>query len=158
MTCHIRWMIRRDMPEVLAISAQAVKPWSEDEFLYWLLQRNCIGMVAARGEMPAEKVVGYMIYELRKKRIHLLTMVVDEAVQREGIGKDFVLKLVSKLSFHRRTRMTADVPEDNLGAQLFLKAQGFMAVKILDDAYRFEYRFLDQEDEHLQLIAGRQEQ
>src|SRR3954469_10610522 len=66
---HIRWMIRRDMPEVLAIEQQSFPfPWCEEEFLRVLRQRNCIGMVAEYGE----RVVGFMIYELHKNRLHVL--------------------------------------------------------------------------------------
>ena len=54
---HIRWMIRRDMPEVLqAEQASFEFPWTEEDFLRCLRQRNCIGMVAEQGE----KVVGFM--------------------------------------------------------------------------------------------------
>ena len=53
---HIRWMIRRDMPEVLAIEHASFEfPWCEEEFLRVLRQRNCIGMVAEYGE----RVVGF---------------------------------------------------------------------------------------------------
>ncbi len=59
---HIRWMIRRDMPEVLAIEHASFEfPWCEEEFLRVLRQRNCIGMVA---EHARSRVVGFMIYEL----------------------------------------------------------------------------------------------
>src|SRR3954451_20269262 len=55
---HIRWMIRRDMPEVLAIEHAGFEyPWCEEECLRVLRQRNCIGMVAEYGE----RVVGFMI-------------------------------------------------------------------------------------------------
>ena len=44
---HIRWMIRRDMPEVLQIERTSFEyPWSEEDFIRCLRQRNCIGMVA----------------------------------------------------------------------------------------------------------------
>ena len=44
---HIRWMIRRDMPEVLSIENESFEfPWSEEDFIRCLRQRNCIGMVA----------------------------------------------------------------------------------------------------------------
>jgi ribosomal-protein-alanine N-acetyltransferase len=56
---HIRWMIRRDMPEVLHTEQGAFEyAWTEEDFLRCLRQRNCIGMVAEQGE----KVVGFMIY------------------------------------------------------------------------------------------------
>ena len=66
---HIRWMIRRDMPEVLAIEHASFEyPWCEEEFLRVLRQRNCIGMVAELGE----RIVGFMIYELHRNKIHVL--------------------------------------------------------------------------------------
>ena len=56
-------MIRRDMPEVIPIETASFEfPWSEDDFVRCLRQRNCIGMVA---EMD-DQVVGFMIYELHK--------------------------------------------------------------------------------------------
>ena len=57
----IRWMIRRDMPEVLKIEAASFEyTWDEDEFLNLLRPRNCIGMVAEH----ENRVVGFMIYEM----------------------------------------------------------------------------------------------
>ena len=65
---HIRWMIRRDMPEVLDIESESFEfPWSEDDFIRCLRQRNCIGMVAELDD----QVVGFMIYELHKTRLHI---------------------------------------------------------------------------------------
>ena len=44
---HIRWMIRRDMAEVLAIEQASFEfPWKDKDFLRCLRQRNVIGMVA----------------------------------------------------------------------------------------------------------------
>ena len=46
---QIRWMIRRDMPEVLDIERLSFEfAWTEEDFLCCLRQRNCIGMVAER--------------------------------------------------------------------------------------------------------------
>ncbi len=70
---HIRWMIRRDMPEVLAIENRSFEfPWSDEDFIRCLRQRNCIGMVAEYDE----RVVGFMIYELHKNRLHVLNFAV----------------------------------------------------------------------------------
>ena len=56
---HIRWMIRRDMAEVLEIENQSFEfPWSEEEFIRCLRQRNCIGMVADCDD----KVVGFVTF------------------------------------------------------------------------------------------------
>ena len=60
-------------------------------------------------------------------------------------------KLSSKLFSHRRTRSTLEVRETNLPAQLFFRAQGFQAVRVLrdfyedsgEDAFLMQYRLSD---------------
>ena len=68
---HIRWMIRRDMAEVLAIEADSFEyPWSEDDFIRCLRQRNVIGMVAELDD----RIVGFMVYELGVGKSRFLTL------------------------------------------------------------------------------------
>lgn len=143
---HIRWMIRRDMPSVLAIEESSFEfPWSEEEFIRCLRQRNCIGMVAEHDD----EVVGFMIYELHKNRLHLLNFAVDPEMRRSTIGRSMINKLVSKLSMDRRNRILLEVRETNLDAQLFFKDLGFRAISVLrdyyedttEDAYLMQYRY-----------------
>src|SRR3989441_9512738 len=113
---HIRWMIRRDMPEVLQAEQLSFEyAWTEEDFLRCLRQRNCIGMVAEHGE----KVVGFMIYELHKSKLHILNFAVGPAGRRNGIGSQMIAKLVSKLWSPRRPRITLEGRETNLAAQPF---------------------------------------
>src|SRR5438034_3441668 len=149
---HIRWMIRRDMPEVLQTEQQSFEyPWAEEGFLRCLRQRNCIGMVAEQGE----KVVGFMIYELHKAKLHILNFAVHPSCRRYHVGSQMVAKLISKLSSHRRTRITLEVRETNLSAQLFFRAQGFKAVRVLrayyedsgEDAFLMQYQLADDTSE-----------
>jgi ribosomal-protein-alanine N-acetyltransferase len=129
---HIRWMIRRDMPEVLGIEHSSFEfPWCEEEFLRVLRQRNCIGMVAEYGE----RVVGFMIYELHKNKLHVLDFAVHPEFRRQGVGHQMVAKLVGKLSSHRRTRIALYVRETNLSAQLFYRVQGFRAMEVSREHY-----------------------
>ena len=143
---HIRWMIRRDMSEVLDIEQESFEfPWSEDDFIRCLRQRNCIGMVAEHDD----RVAGFMIYELHKTRLHILNFAVAGAYRRRGIGQQMSNKLVGKLSNQRRTRIVLEVRETNLAAQLFFKETGFRAVSVLrdfyedttEDAYLMQYRY-----------------
>src|SRR5438067_7654833 len=145
---HIRWMIRRDMPEVLQAERESFEfSWTEEDFLRCLRQRNCIGMVAEQGE----KVVGFMIYELHKSKLNILNFAVSPSSRRAGVGSQMVAKLISKLSSHRRTRITLEVRETNLIAQLFFRAQGFRAVRVLrsyyedsgEDAFLMQYQLAD---------------
>ena len=142
---HIRWMIRRDMPEVLQTEQESFDySWTEEDFLRCLRQRNCIGMVAEH----QEKVVGFMIYELHKNKLHILNFAVTPALRRQGVGAQMVQKLIGKLSSHRRTRITLAVRETNLAAQLFFRSQGFRAVRVLrtyyedsgEDAFLMQYQ------------------
>ena len=79
---HIRWMIRRDMPEVLQTEQIELRIRLErGRFSSLPVKRNCIGMVAEYDD----KVVGFMIYELHKNKLHILNFAVHPAC-RLGVG------------------------------------------------------------------------
>lgn len=141
---HIRWMIRRDMPEVVDIEFTSFdSPWGEEDFVRCLRQRNCIGMVAEH----EGQVVGFMIYELHKTRIHVLNFAVHDEFRRMSIGRQMCGKLIGKLSSQRRNRISLEVSERNLDAQLFFREIGFRASKVLRDfwdgvdAYLMTYHY-----------------
>jgi ribosomal-protein-alanine N-acetyltransferase len=143
---HIRWMIRRDMAEVLDIERGNFEfPWVDEDFIRCLRQRNCIGMVAETDD----RVVGFMIYELHKARIHILNFAVAPAYHRRGVGGQMIAKLIGKLSSQRRSRILLEVRETNLAAQLFFRESGFRAISVLhkyyedtpEDAYLMQYRY-----------------
>ncbi len=130
---HVRWMIRRDMPEVIGIEQEAFEfPWSEEDFTRCLRQRNCIGMVAEL----ADSVVAFMIYELHRSRLHMLNFAVMRSHRRLGVGTQMMEKLVAKLTPDRRGRVALEVRETNLPAQLFFRSLGFRATSVLKDFYR----------------------
>jgi [ribosomal protein S18]-alanine N-acetyltransferase len=162
---HIRWMIRRDMLEVLNIEAQSFEfPWCEEDFIRCLRQRNCIGMVAEQDD----QVVGFMVYELNKTRLHVLNFAVAPDCRRSGVGSRMLAKLIGKLSSQRRTRIVLEVRETNLPAQLFFRENGFRAVTVLrnyyedtpEDAYTMQYRYrpekspAEQSPDHIARLAG----
>ena len=149
---HIRWMILRDMPEVLAIEAQSFDvPWNESEFIRNLRCRDQIGMVA---EIKG-RVVGFMIYRLDKKALTLLNMAVHPQFRRRGVGASLLDKLAGKLSTKRRERIEISVIDSNLPCHLFLRSLGYEAVEVLrdyeydeghvQDAYRFRLHVADME-------------
>jgi ribosomal-protein-alanine N-acetyltransferase len=129
---NIRWLIRRDMPEVVAIEERGFEfPWSEEDFMRCLRQRNCIGMVAEHDE----RIVGFMIYELHRSRLHVLNFAVRTEFRRRGVGTQMLRRLAAKLSQQRRDRILLEVRETNLPAQLFFRANGFRAISLLRDYY-----------------------
>jgi len=130
---HVRWMIRRDMPEVLDIEQEAFEfPWSDEDFTRCMRQRNCIGMVAE----IADSVVAFMIYELHRSRLHVLNFAVRRSHRRLGIGTQMMEKLVAKLSPDRRSRIVLEVRERNLPAQIFFRSLGYRAISVLKDFYQ----------------------
>lgn len=144
MRVHIRWMIRRDMEEVLAIEAESFEiPWNEDEFIRCLRNRNVICMVAEANEL----VIGYMIYELHKHALTILNFAVDPKTRRRAVGRQMVEKLTGKLSPMRRNKISLVTRESNVAAQMFFHACGFRAIDVLrnhyeasdEDGYLFAY-------------------
>ena len=155
---HIRWMIRRDIPEILGIETSSFEyPWQEDDFVRCLRQRNCIGMVAEY----RDRIVGFFIYELHKTRLNILNFAVHPDYRHNGIGSQMVNKLTDKLSHQKRTRILLEISERNLPAQMFFRALGFRAISVLknhyheentdEDAYLMEYRYQSTIDE---VMAG----
>lgn len=142
--CHIRWMIRGDIAEVLKIEQSSFEfAWTEEDFLRILRQRNCIGMVAEQ----SEKIVGFMIYEFQATSIHVLNFAVSLEHRRKGIGSKLSEKLTHKLSAHRRPTITLNIRETNLTAQMFFRKMDFIAKSVIrgfyedtgEDAYAFSY-------------------
>lgn len=139
---HVRWMIRRDVPEVLAIEQGSfAQPWTEDELVAHLRHRRSIGQV---GEDGNGAVLGYFVYVLHPDHLNLACLAVHPSWRRRGIGSLMLDKLVAKLSPHRRSCVACAVDERDLGAHLFLRACCFRATGVIrgrdgdPDEYLFE--------------------
>ena len=71
------------MAEILCIEEESFEfPWADTDFTRCLRQRNCIGMVAE----ISGGVVGYMLYELHRTKVHVLNFAVARTHRRLGIG------------------------------------------------------------------------
>ena len=140
---HVRWMIKRDLKEVIDIEAKNFKdPWLLKDFEKQLQERSVIGMVAE----VDNKILGYMIYQLHKGKLELLNISVDPLHQGEGIGTTMIEKLKNKLNPNRRNRIELIVGDMNLKTHTFLKNRIFFATSIKknhfddrQDGYVFEF-------------------
>ena len=151
----MQWMIKRDMPQVLAIEDYTCAfPWSNKDFTKTLHERTCIGII---GEHDG-KVVGFMVYDLSVRKISVLKLSVHRDFRRRGVGTAMVKRLIGRLNIERRTRIILPVRETNLASQLFLRKLGFASVSILkdyynefttEDAYLFQYRISEHETEEI---------
>lgn len=141
----IRWMIERDMPQVLEIEKQGFNdPWDENAFRQCLRIRNCIGMVMEYGN----DVVGFIIYERHKHHIEILNIAVRNEYRRMCIGTAMLDKLKSKLSAERIPTLMVNVIDENLAAHLWLQSNGFRCTEVIhglysdcpcQDAYKFVF-------------------
>ena len=91
------------------------------------------------------KILGYIVYELHKRRFEILRMA--------GAVTPLVKKMLSKLTLTRRTVLTYNCPEGNLEILNNLKEKGFKAVQLLrnyftkakEDAIRMRFRLEKEE-------------
>lgn len=137
---HTRWMIRRDMPEVMEIEKNAGQ-WSKEDFLSVFWSRNTIGKVAVRGD----DVVGFSVHKFSKRAMTVLKL--------EGEVDALLVEMMGELRMgcRTRTRIVINVNESHLQRQKFLREYGFRAEEVLRgycddgrDAYRMVYRLEDQ--------------
>lgn len=142
---YLRWLIRNDLPQVLAIENASFEcAWSEENFTACLRQSNAIGAVAEHNY----RIVGFMIYELHKGTIKIVNIAVDPEFRRCGIGSQMVRNVINKLPHQKREEVILSVRETNLSAQLFFKQLEFRAVSVdrkffedvNEDAYNFRYQ------------------
>lgn len=143
----VRLMFPRDLSQVLDIEER--KPgqrWQQHDFLPVFLSYHTDGWVAeANGE-----VVGFMVFKVahqeeRPATITILNLIVAPYWRRRGIASGMVEHLCEEL-MKPDSRLRSVVPESDLATQLFLRAKGFEAIRVLrgrygdQDAYLFERR------------------
>jgi ribosomal-protein-alanine N-acetyltransferase len=142
----IRFMIKRDLPEVLKIESQSpVSSWSKRNFLAALRNMNYICLVAEYDD----KVVGFVIYTVNPEYFRIRNLAVDSQYRFMGIGRRLVDRIKDKLPSRNRRKIILELRETNLAAQLFFKRLGFTATDVLrshyndtgEDAYLMKYLY-----------------
>ena len=111
---QIRWMIRRDLREVMDIEQQVFEfPWTEEELLNCLMKRNCIAMTA---ELE-NRIVGFMVYELHKSALHILNFAVKGSCRRAVVLESLWVSgrgsYQAALELHRRGCLSVHVYTKN---------------------------------------------
>lgn len=141
---HLRWLVRKDMPGILAILDASNHPWTEATLLRYLRHRQHIGMTLEHDQNS----VGVAFYCLKETHLLLRDIVIHPRYRRIGAARYIIDKIKDKVSAHpTRTAIHAIVREHNLVGQLFLKGNGFALKKIwreyyvspMEDAYGFRW-------------------
>ena len=136
---HVRWMTRRDLPAVARIDRAGFPdgPWDRAKFRSELRRDDTIGLAALD---KAGRVVGFVVYRLRRSSLRIVRLAVRPTRQRMRVGTELPDRLALKLLRQGRDRLTAVVPEPNLAAQLFFRGCGLKATAVTPAGYRFEWR------------------
>ena len=156
---HIRWMIRRDLCEVLQIENDCfgASAWQEKDFMRCLRQTGCTGMVAEH----QGHIVGYKLFEIHRTKFDLINFAVAKEVRRKGIGTQLLARLIGKLDMQRQDIILLKVRETNLGALIFFRENEFKAIDILhsyyedtdEDVYLMRYSLAESRQQAQKLLS-----
>lgn len=129
------WITHSNLPAVIQIDHECFGPqcWSEYDFLWLLRKHDCFGRVAMHNEM----VVGYMLYELRRRRVYVSRIAVSPAARRMRVGSRLLEAVLQKLIAAHQSEVIVRVPDGNVATQLFCRANGLLCYEIEDDDYLF---------------------
>lgn len=124
--------------DILRISSELDdEPWTEQELSTLMLQLNHIFYVVE----DDTQTLGFIYWKAEKDYFVLHRIAVDSSYWRQGLGTMMLKKLQGKCSIGKlRPRIEVCVAEENLRAQLFFKANGFVATEILDYEYKMVWR------------------
>lgn len=143
---EIRWTIRKDLPQIIAIENEAFEDgWTEEDFKRALKSRNSVGMVAEDIEKKGS-VLGYIVYERHRNKYEIINLAVEKRLRGMGIGSGLVRRVISKLEPWKRSSVELVVGDENLEAHLFLKSIGFQASVAGSNTYKFEYSIRKEPD------------
>lgn len=150
--CAFRFATPGDVPALLRIDdAARSASLSENEFQWWNRMPNVVTLVAETAQRDACGIVGWMMYLLEGRTYTIEHVVVHPQFQRCGIGAS----LINYVRFHSGNNgrwcapltLQAYPTETNLTAQLWLRALGFRATRILppwnshqETRYRMQWR------------------
>lgn len=126
-----RWLIRRDLADVVTLEEEKNHwfAWSEQNFIDILREKNVIGIAA---ELDGS-IIGYIIYELYKDKIHICKL--EGSLSAEEV---LLAKVKGKLTQNRRRFITYDVPDTELKRHKLLKDQGFKAIEVKRMFFKLE--------------------
>lgn len=139
-----RWLILRDMDEVLGIdmvSHEAFYRWSRTEWSEVLKERSTVGRVI--GDEETERVFGFVVYRLNTPRIEILKLAVHPLFRRRGLGAAMLREIESKVTQRcGRDSVTMEVAERELPMQLLLNKRWWRCVTSVGPAHDRVLRFV----------------
>jgi len=141
----VRFATARDIQQMLEIELLSFdRPWNRLDFMLAMRQE---GVAAVTAELGGA-VVAYAVITQRARHTEIWNLAAAPHLRRRGLGRTIVERV--QASAGRLAPLRAIVSERNLVGQLFFKALGFRATKIIrgyyarcgddQDAYRFVWK------------------
>lgn len=129
----------RDVPAVAAIEADVQpRPWSATAFRAELGRPDRVYLVAAgtRRGVGRSPVLGYAGALVAAEEAHVMTVAVDTAVRRRGIGTALVRALVTAVRRRGALGVTLEVRESNDAARELYERLGFVSYGLRPGYYQ----------------------
>lgn len=126
------WMVLSHLDRLVEIDPS----WTRDEYLEVLRKRDVVGRVL---HTPMGQVLGFRIERFPKRgQYDLIHIAIDPDLRRRGLGTILIQDFLRKAKNTHREKVLTVVQESNLPALLFLKANGFVAKKVLREHFGSE--------------------
>lgn len=130
----IREMKEDDLPQVLALQRSlAFQNWNEKQFAAEI--KAAYALCVVYEEPDKAGIVGYAVFHLLGPDSELLSIAVNSARQRTGIGKMLLEAGLGKLDFTSGDKMFLEVREGNDKARRFYERNGFTEYSRRDRYY-----------------------
>jgi ribosomal protein S18 acetylase RimI-like enzyme len=140
--CQVRAAKTSDRRAILAIDAFASVPWPAHMLEAVLNDSVVRALVAERGG----QTVGFAAFVHKESHVEMIRFGVRPDHRRNGVGRSLVGSVKANLIPGLRPTLVSRVPEYNLAAHLFLRAEGFRWTRTEEcecrcgkDVYRFEW-------------------
>lgn len=127
----VRWARPDELHEIMDIDYLAHDiPWTDEQWKWAMKNHHTVVMVAE----VHRQVGGFMVYHIHDDHFELWSLTVRPELRRNGIGRQLVEKMRSKMRNQPERPLTQfPVSEGNTAGHLFLKACGFRAVGVLHE-------------------------
>jgi len=123
-----RLVLRSDLHGIAEVEQTCFSsPWTSEDFAKCLDRKHCNGLVIE----VDNKIIAFLIYEVRRRSIQLINLGVRPDVRRKGLGSKLIKKLISYMVDSDCSKLRVEMRETNLDAQLFLNSLGFKATAVV---------------------------
>jgi len=112
------------------------RPWSAAEFESLIAQPAVFGYIAVPDGRPRSEAAGFVLARLAAGEAEILTVAVDGAARRQGLGRRLMDAVLRDLYAHRAEALFLEVDETNAPAVALYRGLGFAEVGRREGYYR----------------------